>query len=167
MSTVPLHFKKALDDESARSPEGCIWDKIWPDFSVCMGAKMAVRQAGGVVVIGGDVVLRVTPKGEYLFPKGHIEADETPEETARREVAEETGLNAEIVSRLGNVCFSYQGEDYEVTFFLMKAIERLPDWGDHIGKDVVVVPAERVSGLLSFENYRQIWDKAREVLGGG
>ena len=31
-------------------------------------------------------------KGAYSFPKGHMEAGETEEETARREVAEEIGL---------------------------------------------------------------------------
>ncbi len=52
----------------------------------------------------GIVPYRQTPRGrEFLlvqhiaghwaFPKGHAEADETPPETARRELAEETGLS--------------------------------------------------------------------------
>ena len=53
---------------------------------------MTVRQAGGVVLLGDQVVLRRTARGEYLFPKGHLEEGETEEETALREVAEETGL---------------------------------------------------------------------------
>ncbi len=31
--------------------------------------------------------------GRWTFPKGHIESNETLEETARREIAEETGLD--------------------------------------------------------------------------
>ena len=35
--------------------------------------------------------------GRWMPPGGHIDADETPEETARRECKEETGLDVEIV----------------------------------------------------------------------
>ncbi len=128
---------------------------------------MVVRQAGGVVLLGDQVVLRLTPKGEYLFPKGHIDPGETLEETALREVDEETGLRAEIVARLGEVFFSYQGEEYQVTFFLMRATERLPEWEDHLGKDVVVMARERVAAHLSFESYRQIWAEAERLLQSG
>lgn len=36
--------------------------------------------------------------GRWMPPGGHVEEDETPEETARRECKEETGLDVEIVS---------------------------------------------------------------------
>lgn len=58
----------------------------------------------------GAIIYRVTPAGtiEYLIlhqyrsgtwsvPKGHIAADETEQETARREIREETGLNVELI----------------------------------------------------------------------
>lgn len=58
----------------------------------------------------GAIVYRVNPAGtiEYLIlhqyrsgtwsvPKGHIAAGETEEETARREIREETGLNVELI----------------------------------------------------------------------
>ena len=35
--------------------------------------------------------------GKWLAPGGHIEADETPEEAARREVLEETGLEIDFI----------------------------------------------------------------------
>ncbi|MGE5619426.1 MAG: NUDIX domain-containing protein [Sphingomonadaceae bacterium] len=125
---------------------------------------MVVRQAGGIVLLGDQVVLRRTPKGEYLFPKGHLEPGESAEETARREVEEEVGLEAEIVAPLGEVCFHYQGDDYRVTMFLMRAIRRLPDWQDHLNRDTVVVPRDRVPSLLSFEDYRRLWSQAEKLL---
>lgn len=125
---------------------------------------MAIRQAGAVVVMGNQVALRLTPRGEYLFPKGHLEPGETLEETAIRELAEETGLEAGIVETLGDVTFTYQGEEYLVTFFLTKVIRQLPEWEDHHGKDVVVVPREQVANLLSFEDYRKIWAIAEQLL---
>ena len=36
--------------------------------------------------------------GIYGFPKGHVEKDETEEETALREVFEETGLTVRLIS---------------------------------------------------------------------
>src|SRR6187455_3088917 len=38
---------------------------------------------------------------EWCLPKGHLEADETPEEAAVREVAEETGIDADVLQPLG------------------------------------------------------------------
>lgn len=39
-----------------------------------------------------EVLLVLHQKGHWAFPKGHAETDETPVETATRELAEETGL---------------------------------------------------------------------------
>ena len=36
-------------------------------------------------------------EGYYGFPKGHIEGDETEEETALREIYEETGLKVDVI----------------------------------------------------------------------
>jgi len=62
------------------------------------------RSAGGVVIgDGGTIVLvRHQDNDAWLFPKGHIDADETDEEAARREVTEETGLtDLEFLDDLG------------------------------------------------------------------
>jgi 8-oxo-dGTP pyrophosphatase MutT (NUDIX family) len=67
------------------------------------------------VSAGGILVRRVNNKDEILllkyqhikglgFLKGHVEGEETLEETALREVGEETGLkNLRIVKKLGEV----------------------------------------------------------------
>ena len=57
---------------------------------------------------------------EWIFPKGHIEAGETPERAALREVLEEAGVRATIVAPLGRLAMgdaaaamylmAYQGE---------------------------------------------------------
>jgi 8-oxo-dGTP pyrophosphatase MutT (NUDIX family) len=62
--------------------------------------------AGGIVL--GDhgtiaLVQHAKGNGAWLFPKGHKDAGETDEETARREIAEETGLaNLEYLDDLGS-----------------------------------------------------------------
>ena len=125
---------------------------------------MAVRQAGGVVLLDDRVVLRRTARGEYVFPKGHVDPGEAPEQTALREVAEETGLDAEIIAPLGEVRFVYRGEEHRVLFFLMRAIQKLPEWQEHLQRDVAVVSPEDVPGLLSFEEYRRLWSRAERLL---
>jgi 8-oxo-dGTP pyrophosphatase MutT (NUDIX family) len=81
--------------------------------------------AGGVVVHDGRVlVLRRPSRGEVRLPKGHVEPGEAVEETALREVGEESGY-ADLVlgADLGTqeVAFSYKGRRYARTerYFLM------------------------------------------------
>ena len=87
--------------------------------------------AGGVVVDGERVLVirrpgRAGPDGrpEMRLPKGHIEPGESREDTARREVSEETGLSdVEILADLGQqtVEFDWQGRHTirSESFFLM------------------------------------------------
>ena len=58
------------------------------------------RSAGAVVLDGGGCLI-VQHGREWVFPKGHIEQDETPEQAAIREVREETGIQIAIDGRIG------------------------------------------------------------------
>jgi diadenosine hexaphosphate hydrolase (ATP-forming) len=58
----------------------------------------AVSGAGGVVFSrDGKVLVLGHVDGAWVFPKGHIEAGETSQVAALREVAEEAGVDAELV----------------------------------------------------------------------
>ena len=57
-----------------------------------------------------------------MFPKGHIEANESPEETALRELKEEAGIIGEIVDRLTVQSFEKPKERVFVQFFLVKEL---------------------------------------------
>jgi 8-oxo-dGTP pyrophosphatase MutT (NUDIX family) len=69
------------------------------------------HSAGGVIVEDGRVLLIRTRNLEgaevWTFPKGHLEAGETPEAAAIREVAEETGFNCEISGELYKAEYSF------------------------------------------------------------
>ncbi|MFO7761792.1 MAG: NUDIX hydrolase [Thermodesulfobacteriota bacterium] len=84
--------------------------------------------AGGVVIRrqGGSIrYLLVTARDkpdEWVLPKGHIEPDESAEQTATREVLEESGIEAIIVDALEMIEFNTAGEQVRAQFFLMEAV---------------------------------------------
>ena len=73
--------------------------------------------AGGVVFRrkqdGGIQILMIQDaKDRWTIPKGHVEEGERHEETAAREIEEETGLkHLKVLDRLGKIDFRYRRQD--------------------------------------------------------
>ena len=87
--------------------------------------KMQARIGIGVILIKEDKVLVGKRKGSHgaetiSFPGGHLEFGETPEETAAREVMEETGLSINNLRRgpYTNDIFEEEKKHY-VTLFIL------------------------------------------------
>ncbi|HEY5600988.1 MAG TPA: NUDIX domain-containing protein [Patescibacteria group bacterium] len=71
-----------------------------------------VLSSGGIVVRPKDKsweVLLTQHSGHHgwSFPKGHVEIGETPAAAAHREVAEEAGVNGEILQKAGITTYFY------------------------------------------------------------
>lgn len=66
-----------------------------------MAETLTQHSAGGIVYRRQgrtiEVVMIKDTYGRWTFPKGHTEPNETLEETAAREIAEETGLDAQVL----------------------------------------------------------------------
>lgn len=63
--------------------------------------RIAIR---AIIMKGENILLVHTNKGDYKFPGGGLEKDESVEEGLKREVKEETGyLNCEVKERLGTI----------------------------------------------------------------
>jgi 8-oxo-dGTP pyrophosphatase MutT (NUDIX family) len=57
----------------------------------------------------------------WVYPKGHIEPGESPEDAAVREVREEAGVTARIVGPIDDVAIEVAGERQRIRYFLMRA----------------------------------------------
>ena len=91
-----------------------------------MDTKLHRFSAGGVIIHEGKVLLIKSPIRDAIsFPKGTIDEGESIEQTAVREVKEETGYDTIILDNLGDTTFEFDWTDGKhyiktVTFFLMK-----------------------------------------------
>ena len=66
--------------------------------------------------------------GKWLPPGGHLEANETPPEAARREVREETGLEIVFIEQENLKINAYNGVSFERPFFCL--LENIPTHKD-------------------------------------
>jgi len=127
------------------------------------GAVTTIAQAGSVVFKSHRAAPRVllikarrNPQ-LWIFPKGHIEAGETPRETALRETREEAGVAAEIVSGLGSLEFESGRDLVHVDYFLVRWTADVPT---HEHRERRWCTVEEASELLSFDGARALLAKA-------
>lgn len=111
-------------------------------------------------------VLIVFQKGSqsWSFPKGHMEAGETEQETALRELKEETGLNARLHDGLKtSICYPLNDiSRKEVVFFPAEATGQLSPGPKEIA-ECRWVPLTKLSDYLSPESARAAKDLLRQI----
>lgn len=102
------------------------------------------------------------------LPKGTPNEGESVEETAIREVSEETGLQVRILDKVGTVeyWFARDGTRYHkwVHHFLMEATGGDPSLHDHEYDRVEWRDVEDAMGTLTFKNEIDMVAKARDML---
>lgn len=141
---------------------------------------MSIERSAGAVVFRKEkgiikYLLLHYPRGSrtsnpyWGFPKGHIEKEEKPQRTARREVKEETGLtDIRFINGFKEwIKYFFRHEDKTifkiVIFFLAetKTKEVKISW-EHIGYKWL--PYEQALKQLTFENAKEILKKANQHL---
>ena len=130
--------------------------------------------AGGVVVDGDRVAVIVPVKraadGSRVLglPKGHLAADETPEEAARREVEEEAGVSGELIGQLGDVEYRYERRGHSIAkrvrFYLYEY--RSGDVSNHDDEieDARWITLERAQRELTYPGEREMVRRAMSRL---
>jgi 8-oxo-dGTP pyrophosphatase MutT (NUDIX family) len=123
-----------------------------------------------VVLRGADVAVIVPVKraadgGRVLgLPKGHPDGDESAMQAAAREVREETGVDAELIEKLGDVRYRYERNgktvSKRVTFFRFEY--RSGDLADHDHEieEASWMPLEEAVQALTYPGEREMVQRA-------
>lgn len=120
--------------------------------------------AGGVVVLGNAILLLRKYNGDWVLPKGKVEKGETNDQTALREVKEETGVKATIKKYLGEIHYTYK-ENWEeqkgvhkiVFWYLMEtdSMNTIPQREEGF-VDAKFINRERVIDMVRYDDEREI-----------
>jgi 8-oxo-dGTP pyrophosphatase MutT (NUDIX family) len=121
---------------------------------------------GGVVVRGGEVLV-IAPAGRpavATLPKGRGKPGESSEQTAAREVREETGIDVRVVERLGDVEYWYRRSGLRVFktvgYYLCDYLSGSTADHDDEVDEARWMPLERARTELSYPGERRIIERA-------
>jgi 8-oxo-dGTP diphosphatase len=124
-----------------------------------------VRAAGGVVLRRGGpqpaVLLVHRPRyDDWTFPKGKCEAGEADEDTARREVEEETGLRCELGAEVEGTSYTdARGRPKVVRYWLMTPVDGTFVPNEEVDRVEWLAP-EDARRTLTYEHDRLVLDGA-------
>jgi 8-oxo-dGTP pyrophosphatase MutT (NUDIX family) len=135
--------------------------------------------AGGLVIDGLDgpkesqvaaLIGRIDRRGRMLWslPKGHIELGETAEQTAIREVAEETGIQGTVLAALGSIDYWFVTEGRRVHktvhHYLMRFLGGELSDEDVEVSEVAWVPLKELHARLAYADERRLAEVAGELI---
>lgn len=132
-----------------------------PSYEKSCGAVVYRREGDNILVL-----TEYMKKGHTSIPKGHIEPGETEEETALREIYEETGLSVTLDTGFRTVVnySPHEGVSKDVVFFAAQA-----DAGAVTEQEIevtraVFLPPEEAMAAMTYESDREIIRRACEYL---
>jgi 8-oxo-dGTP pyrophosphatase MutT (NUDIX family) len=133
--------------------------------------------AGGLVVDGtratAAIIGRLDKRGTLLWslPKGHIEAGETAEQAAEREVREETGIRGSVLRALGTIDYWFVVESRRVHktvhHFLLTAVDGELSDEDVEVTEVAWVPLGELDQRLAYADERKLVRRALRMVRSG
>lgn len=135
--------------------------------------------AGGLVIsdldlpvdeLSAALIGRIDRRGRMMWslPKGHIETGETAEQTAVREVAEETGIEGLVVAPLGKIDYWFVSEGRRihktVHHYLLRSVGGELSDADYEVSEVAWVPLHELPRRLTYSDERRLARMARGVI---
>jgi 8-oxo-dGTP pyrophosphatase MutT (NUDIX family) len=130
--------------------------------------------AGGVVVRDGRCIVIVPTRRAadgsrvLALPKGHPDGSESAADAALREVREETGVDAALVEKLGDIRYWYMRGGRRiakvVSFFLLDYVAGELDDHDHEVEHAEWMPLEEAARRLTYKGERDMVAAGGRVL---
>jgi 8-oxo-dGTP pyrophosphatase MutT (NUDIX family) len=104
--------------------------------------------------------------GHYSFPKGHVESGESEEQTAHREIKEETDLDVSLDTafRQSVVYSPYVGCEKEVVYFVACAKSRETVCQQTEIRRALWLSYDDAIERVTFDNDKRILNEANEYL---
>ncbi len=145
-------------------------DDLVPQLTRLLLDRLVIRKdSGGAIVHRGGKdspeILMIRGRKGWGFPKGQLEEGETLQQTAIREVKEETGITILIEENFSYTTPSGKpDEKRNITYFLGKALsnEISPQYSEV--KNAEWVRAEDVEERLQFVEDIPVWEAAWEII---
>jgi 8-oxo-dGTP pyrophosphatase MutT (NUDIX family) len=121
---------------------------------------------------GRPFVAVVRVRDEILaLPKGHPDEGESAALAAQREVREETGVEAELVEKLGDIRYWYARGGQRVmkivSFFLFRYRSGDVADHDHEVEEALWIPLDEAPGRLAYQGEREMAESALSRLTEG
>jgi 8-oxo-dGTP pyrophosphatase MutT (NUDIX family) len=116
-----------------------------------------IQAAGGVVVRDGEVALVHRPRyDDWTLPKGKLDAGESFEEAAVREVEEETGLRCTLVRELPSTEYNVKGRPKVVRYWLMDPVADTGFVPNDETDELRWLPLNEALRLLTYDHDREL-----------
>lgn len=127
---------------------------------------MIVKKAGCILInLDTKRIALVSRKGEFSFPKGHLEEKETLQECAIRETVEETGHNCHIKDEEEIAIIRYitpRGENVENYFYIAIDDGKTQKQINEKDKEMTVWEKfDNVETTLSHDNLKVLWNEIK------
>ncbi len=133
-------------------------------YEVSAGGLVFRQSAAGLQAL---LIGRGTPR-VWTLPKGHVEARETLEIAALREVREETGCWAEIFTKLSEISYWFylNGAKHKksVHFYLMRYLSGDTANHDHEVDEAAWFEVKAAKRALKYVNEKRLVDRGLEEL---
>ena len=107
------------------------------------------------------VTARRNPRN-WIFPKGHVEKGESPEQAALRETREEAGVSARLIGPAGILEYGFLGAKARVEYFLVLFTREAGPPED--GRQRMWCGLDEALDRLSYKNTRKLLRNAWKQL---
>jgi 8-oxo-dGTP pyrophosphatase MutT (NUDIX family) len=140
-----------------------------PTLDQISAGGVAFRMNGSRTEIA---VVAVNPSRRWQLPKGIIDAGESEEIAALREVREEAGIECELMEKIETIEYWYvataRGERVRyhkfVHFFLLKYLSGDVRHHDHEIAEARWVALDEAVAMLAFQSEKDVVEKAKNII---